>query len=190
MIRVATANDAKVIASIYKPYVVETAVSFELTPPTNDVMKERIEQTLLHYPFLVLEEEERVKGYAYASAFTSSRPAYEHSAEVSIYLDQKSRGKGYGKKLYEELEKILKKQNVCTVYACIAMPSLEDDIYLDNSSFLFHKAVGFTLCGTFKMCGYKFNRWYNMVWMGKKIAEYKDLILPFIPFPDLEVNCL
>ena len=190
MIRVIAGDDANAIASIYKPYVVETAVSFELIPPTKAEMKERIDQTLLHYPFLVFEEEGCVKGYAYATVFTSARPAYEHSAEVSIYLDQKSRGKGYGKKPYEELEKILIKQNVCTVYACIAMPSLDGDPYLDNSSFLFHKAVGFTLCGIFEMCGYKFNRWYNMVWMGKKIAEYKDLILPFVPFPDLEVNCL
>ena len=36
----------------------------------------------------------------------------------------------------------------------------------------FHTHLGYRLVGEFYQCGYKFNRWYNMVWMEKQIGEH------------------
>src|SRR5574344_1361209 len=55
--------------------------------------------------------------------------------------------------------------------ACIASPK-EDDEYLTKDSILFHKKMGFDYVGEFHDCGYKFNRWYNMVWMEKSLGEH------------------
>ena len=43
----------------------------------------------------------------------------------------------------------------------------------DQNSAQFHAHLGFALCGTFRNCGYKFGRWYDMVWMEKIIGEHK-----------------
>ena len=57
------------------------------------------------------------------------------------------------------------------VYACIAMPEVEDE-YLTNNSVHYHEYMGYRLVGEFKRCGYKFNRWYHIVWMEKWIGTH------------------
>ena len=87
-----------------------------------------------------------------------------------LYMYKK--GGGYGKKLYLELEERLKKQNILNMYACIAYTDNEDG-HLTNNSMQFHEHMGFRLIGTFKKCGYKFDKWYDMIWMEKFIGEHK-----------------
>ena len=96
MIRDATEADAAACAAIYAPYVRETTVSFELEPPTLAEMAERIAAAQARHAWLVLEDDERVVGYAYANRF-SARPAYQWSLEVSIYLEQGRHRAGGGR---------------------------------------------------------------------------------------------
>lgn len=84
-IRMAKLADAAQLLAIYQPYVEETAISFEYQVPSLDIFKERLSKTLAFYPFLVVEEDNQILGYAYASPF-HVREAYAWSAEVSIYL--------------------------------------------------------------------------------------------------------
>lgn len=188
-IRVATADDAAALLDIYAPYVRNTAITFEYEVPSAEEFRHRMEKTLSRYPYLIAEEDGCIVGYAYAGHFTSSRPAYDHSAEVSIYISQEHRGKGTGRLLYESLEKLLALQGVCSLYSCIALPRGEDP-YLDDSSYSFHEHMGYTLCGRFDSCGYKFSRWYDMVWMGKNIAVHDSGVLPFKSFNDIPVNSI
>ena len=60
---------------------------------------------------------------------------------------------------------------VLNLYACIGWCDEEDE-YLTHASPAFHSALGFTLAGTFQKCGYKFGRWYDMIWMEKLIGEH------------------
>lgn len=60
----------------------------------------------------------------------------------------------------------MKKQHISNLYACIAYTEHEDE-YLTNDSMHFHEHLGYELVGTFKQCGYKFNKWYDMIWMGE-----------------------
>ena len=73
--------------------------------------------------------------------------------------------------LHSALENELKSRGVLNMYACIAYPKVEDE-YLDKNSEKFHKHLGYRLVGEFYDCGYKFNRWYNMIWMEKMIGEH------------------
>ena len=169
-IRSARSEDAENLLKIYAYYVANTAVSFEYDVPTAAEFRSRIENTLQKYPYLVLEEDGIIQGYAYAGVF-KGRAAYDHSCEVSIYVDHSAKRRGYGRKLYEALEERLKRQGIQNLYACIAHPVTEDE-YLSRDSEKFHRHLGYCTVGEFHQCAVKFGRWYNMIWMEKMIGEH------------------
>ena len=119
-IRIATPEDAFAIQNIYRYYVDNTAITFELEVPSVKEFQERITKTLERYPYLVAEEEGEVIAYAYAGIFYDRR-AYDWSAEMSVYVQRGIHGKGVGTALYEKMEELLKKQNIVNLFACIRM---------------------------------------------------------------------
>ena len=186
-VREASAEDAAVLAAIYRPYVEETAVSFEYEAPAAEEFAERMRRTMEQYPYLVWETDAgEVLGYAYASRFHPRR-AYDWSAEVSVYVRRDARGRGIGKALYAELERLLKEQGVRNLYACIAVPR-ERSTRLDDGSIRFHAACGYTLAGSFCRCGNKFSQWYDMCWMEKLIGTHDADPAPFLPYPEWKKN--
>ena len=122
-------------------------------------------QTMKKYPYLVAEQNGEILGYSCAGAF-KGRAAYDWAVETTIYIRKDRQKTGVGKKLYEALEKVLHAQNICNLYACIGYPEIEDK-YLTKNSAQFHAHLGYRMVGEFYHCGYKFDRWYNMVWMEK-----------------------
>lgn len=171
-IRMATPQDAATLLAFYTPYVENTAITFEYEVPTLEEFAQRIENCLKKFPYLVAAKGETLIGYAYASPF-KARAAYDWSVETSIYVAESEKGNGVGSFLYEVLEELLKKQGILNVNACIAYPQ-EDDAYLTMASVRFHEAKGYKQVARFHSCGYKFNRWYDMVWMEKLIGEHKE----------------
>ena len=167
LIRSATTEDAARLLEIYAYYVTDTAVSFEYDVPSLEEFKSRIAETMRHYPYLVVEEDGVVQGYALAKPFVG-RAAYRFACETTIYLDRAAKGRGYGRALYEALEKALRAQGIRNMYACIGDP-ITEDAYLTRNSEQFHRHMGFVKVGEFHRCGYKFDRWYNMIWMEKII---------------------
>jgi len=117
-IRNVTTQDAERLLEIYAYYVENTAISFEIDVLSLVEFKVRIKNTLKKYPYLVIEEDNIIQGYAYAGAF-KDRAAYDHSCKLSIYLDVPSKRRGYGRLLYEALEKELVKMGILHLYACI-----------------------------------------------------------------------
>jgi phosphinothricin acetyltransferase len=182
-IRKAVLDDAKEILEIYKYYVEKTAITFEITVPTLEEFRSRMETKMKRYPFLVVEENGEIIGYA-STGYFNVRSAYDRSVETTIYIKNNVVKKGLGRRLYEVIENISKAQNIINLYACIGVPEVEDE-YLTNNSKDFHEHIGYKLVGTFYKCGYKFNRWYHMVWMEKILGEHKPIPDPIIPFPEL-----
>ncbi len=170
IIRKAAVEDAGRLLEIYAYYVQNTAISFEYDVPSVAEFQDRIRNTLKKYPYLVLEEDDLIQGYSYAGVF-KGRAAYDHCCEVTIYVDRSAKGRGYGRLLYEALEKELKAAGILNLYACIGVPDVEDE-YLTRNSEQFHRHLGYTTVGEFHQCGYKFGRWYNMIWMEKMIGEH------------------
>ncbi len=170
-VRSAVPGDAGRLLAIYRYYVEQTAITYEYAVPDEAEFRRRIERTLEHYPWLVAERDGEIVGYAYAGPF-HSREAYARCCELSIYLDRGQRGRGYGRLLYTALEEALKAMGMLNLYACIGDPVVEDE-YLTRNSEQFHRHMGFTKVGTFRLCGYKFGRWYNMIWMEKLIGEHR-----------------
>jgi len=184
IIRTAVPEDAEGILDVYAPYVKNTAITFEYDVPTVNEFRTRIENTLKKYPYLVAEKEGKIIGYAYTGSFVG-RAAYDWSAEASIYLSDSAKRIGLGRRLYEKIEEISKAQHIINLNACIGYPE-KDDEYLTGNSVAFHKHMGYETIGEFHKCGYKFGRWYNMIWMEKFLGEHPEQPEPIIPFPKLE----
>lgn len=166
-IRSATPDDAAAIWSIYRYYVENTAISFEITMPTQAQIRQRIEKVLSGFPYLVAELNGIIIGYAYAGHFIP-REAYYHCAEVSIYISRENHCNGIGRMLYEALSDQLRAKGITQIYACIGVPEIEDE-YLTNNSAQFHAHMGFREVGRFRNSGKKFGRFYHMIWMEKLI---------------------
>ena len=60
-----------------------------------------------------------------------------------------------------------------------------EDPYLNTNSPDFHAHLGYQLVGHFHACAYKFDRWYDMIWMEKWIAPHPAKPEAMIPFPEL-----
>lgn len=172
IIRNAKPEDAETLLNIYKPYVENTAITFEWIVPAVKEFEKRINNISSKYPYIVAEENGVIRGYAYANTFRS-RKAYSWTAESSIYIQQDYRGKGIGQKLLCELESRLAKQNVLNLYAVIASTDVEDE-YLTNASVKFHEKMGYKNPCVFHKCGFKFNRWYNTTTMEKMLGKHSE----------------
>jgi L-amino acid N-acyltransferase YncA/8-oxo-dGTP pyrophosphatase MutT (NUDIX family) len=164
-------NDAESLLEIYAPYVLNTAITFEYDVPSAEEFRTRIRTVLQKFPYIAaVNENGIIDGYAYASAF-HPRKAYEHCAELSIYLRGNCRGHGLGTELYTRIEQRLASQGILNEYACIGTTTHADDPYLTDASPRFHEHLGFHTAGRFSQCGYKFGRWYDMIWMEKSLRQ-------------------
>lgn len=214
-IRPVTEADAGELLEIYRPYVEKTAITFEYEVPSEEEFRGRIKKTLERYPYLAAVSGGRIVGYAYTGPF-KERAAYDWAVETSIYVRWGCGNMGIGRALYAAIEEISRRQHVINLNACIGVPqqeqaekgSLSDtaggtreipegeagfrslkggDEYLTCNSAGFHEHMGYRLVGRFHRCGYKFGRWYDMVWMEKMLGEHPERPQPLVPWPELNL---
>lgn len=162
MIRIATEADVPQILAIYAPYVLTTTYTFEYTVPTEEEFLRRFRAITEKFPWLVWEEEGRILGYAYGSA-PFERAAYSWCAEDSVYLHPDAQGRGIGTRLCRALEKLLAYQGYRQIYAIITSEN--------QTSLAFHKKLGYTPCGHFPRCGFKFGRWLEVTWLFLELPQ-------------------
>lgn len=155
MIRPATLNDGIALATIYNWYVENTVITFEEELVSGGDMAQRIVVADETRPWLVLEEEGHIIGYASAERW-KSRCAYRQARETSVYFDREHRGKGYGRLLYEELIRELRKTSTHVLIAGIALPN--------ESSVALHEKLGFVKVGQFSEVGLKFGRYVDVAY--------------------------
>lgn len=116
-VRIAARGDAEAMRAVYAPYV-ETPVTFDTVAPSRAEFAARMADAMVDYPCLVLEQDGRVIGFAYAHA-QASRAAYRWNAELSVYLEQGATGGGRGRTLYDALLKLLRAQGVKSAYGLV-----------------------------------------------------------------------
>ena len=176
MIRFAAAKDAAELLEIYAPYVTGTTVSFEYEVPAVEEFRRRVEETSARYPYLVWEEDGALLGYAYAHPY-AARPAYQWSAELTVYLRQGVSRRGLGSQLYGALMELLRLQGVRNVYGCVTAEN--------TASVAFHHALGFREAGRFSQVGYKLGRWLDVLWLEKALASGGEP-QPLVSFPQVD----
>ena len=164
MIRPSRDSDIAAITDIYNHHVLHGTGTFETTPPTEQDMAGRRADVLSKgLPYLVIETADGVLGFAYCNWF-KPRPAYRFSAEDSIYLAPAAAGQGLGRLLLEELMAQAERAGVRKLIAVIG-----DSANLGSVGV--HKACGFQQVGVLANCGWKFDRWLDVVLMEKFIGQ-------------------
>ena len=165
LVRDATHADGAACAAIYAPYVHDTAITFELEPPSADEMARRIAAAARGHAWVVLEDGGRVVGYAYGGVF-NYRSAYRWACEVSVYIELGRRRTGAGRALYEALFARLAQRGYRMAVAGMTLPN--------DSSVGLHRALGFQPVGTFERIGFKHGRWHDVAWAQRPLTDAGD----------------
>ncbi|MEM7654818.1 MAG: N-acetyltransferase family protein [Bacteroidota bacterium] len=105
------------------------------------------------WPVLVAEEAGKILGFGTFGRFRA-RPAYQYSAEHSVYVAHDAQGKGIGKALLSELIQLAKERGLRTLIAGVDSEN--------EGSYQFHLKMGFKEVAHFKEVGYKFDRWLGI----------------------------
>jgi len=160
-IRDATERDAEACAAIYAPYVTDTAISFEVEPPSTTAMAARIADAVRDHAWFVLEDDDRVVGFAYGNRF-AERAAYRWSCTTSIYLELGRRRTGGGRALYDALLARLRECGLRRALAGMTLPN--------EASAGLHRAMGFEPVGVYRKVGWKHGTWHDVAWVQKELA--------------------
>ncbi|NBQ87938.1 MAG: N-acetyltransferase family protein [Betaproteobacteria bacterium] len=163
-IRPSRDTDVAAIAAIYAHHVLHGTGTFETTPPSEAEMAQRRADVLARgLPYLVAEEAGTVVGFAYCQWF-KPRPAYRFSAEDSIYLAANAAGRGWGRALLQSLCDAAQAVGVRKLIAVIGDSANAGSIGV-------HRACGFTPAGIIASCGWKFDRWLDIVLMERSLGD-------------------
>ena len=178
-LRVATVDDASAIADIYRPYVEETAITVEETPPDADEIAARMETTRSQYPWFVAERGEVLRGYAYAGELRK-RAAYRWAVELSVYVDRNHHSEGFGYALYDALLSTLTEQGYGSGYGVITLPN--------PASVSFHERFGFERVALLSNVGYKLGEWHDVAWFERELRSRRDEPSEPTPFSALDAE--
>jgi L-amino acid N-acyltransferase YncA len=155
MIRSADQGDAARCAEIYRPFVTDSWVSFEIDPPDEAEMAKRIGDYGRTHGWLVFETGGKIAGYAYGSPHRT-REAYQTSCDVAVYVDPAFARQGVGRALYAALLPLLRERGYHAAFAGIGLPN--------EGSIGLHEAMGFTPVGVYKEVGWKMGGWRDTSW--------------------------
>ena len=162
-IRVGRSEDLAPLTALYNHYIATTMATFDLEPFTLDQREElwfRHYAPTGRYRLLVAEEDGVILGYATSSPFRA-KAAYDTSVETSIYLVPAATGKGVGRALYAALFDSLAGEDLHRAYALISLPN--------DASVALHERFGFSLAGTMREIGRKFDRFWDVAFYEKPL---------------------
>ncbi|MDE2595494.1 MAG: N-acetyltransferase [Sphingomonadales bacterium] len=151
------------IAAIYAHHVRHCTATFETEAPAPADMAGKIETCHVRgWPFLVMELDGNIIGYAYATQFRD-RPAYGLTCENSIYIDPHHVGRGAGKALLSSLLTAAQTAGFRQMIAVVGGG--------EPASIALHRGLGFTETGRMRSVGRKFGRWLDTVYLQIALGE-------------------
>ncbi len=162
LIREAVDADLDAIAAIYAREVREGTATFDLVAPPRSKWEGLLASPHPGDHMIVAVAGERVLGFAYSSPFRD-KGAYDATRETTIYLDPAAAGQGLGRLLYDDLLARMSAGGVRTALACISLPN--------EASEALHRACGFRRQGELREVGRKFDRWIDVVWWQRILAD-------------------
>lgn len=170
--------DAERIQEIYRPYILHTNYNLDSELPSVEQLKNRINSTKSHLPFVVVECDNIVMGFAYISPFYHY--ALTNAGLLSIYVAEDCPIKGVGYQLLNTIEN------------CLMDTDLEyiiSSIVTDNQrSIRFHEKNGFEEMMYLPDFACKNGQFLDVVWMRKPlcklvpILEIQPAVLQLTPF--------
>jgi phosphinothricin acetyltransferase len=154
-IRTATEPDVAGIAAIYDEQVRTGISTFDLEPPPTSYWSHSLASEEPGDHFLVADDKGAIVGFAHAGGYRP-RSGYRLTRETSVYLEPGARGRGLGRRLYDELLPRLGADGMHVVLALVALPN--------PASVALHESCGFEHLGTMREVGRKFGRWIDTAW--------------------------
>lgn len=160
MIRQAQITDAAACLAIYNPYIENTMVTFEEEALSLSAFEERMKTIMARWPWLVYEEEGKVLGYAYLSAF-NPRSAYDWVADLAIYVDMNAHGRGIGTQLMQAISRLAEEDGYMWLVSIVTQGN--------RASEAIHERTGFEKKASFADFGYKMGRWVGVDYYVKQL---------------------
>lgn len=179
IIRQAATGDAGKILSIYAPFILNTTVTFETVVPSEEEFAGRIASISSGFPYLTAFIGDTLAGYAYAHAYRE-RAAYRFDAELSVYIHPDYRRIGIARKLYNILSEALKQMNYRNLYAVIALPNEQSE--------LFHRTFGFKQECRSLNTGFKAGQWLDTATYSKQILPYSVCPSEIVSAREIDLN--
>ena len=158
------ARDAGRILAVYRPFIENTAITFEDEVPGEAAFARRVADIARDFPYLLLEVDGELAGYAYAHR-QHERAAYAWNAELTIYLDARWQHKGLGAPLYALLMRLLERQGYISFFALITASNA--------ASLALHEKLGFAQVGYHARTGWKFGAWHDVAWLCRRAHDGK-----------------
>lgn len=158
-LRDATPKDARAIATIWNPYIRDTATTFTTCEKTPEGIAADI--AARHgegHAFVVVERGGAIVGFATYAQFRGG-PGYAHSMEHSVIVAPGAQGQGVGQTLMAAL---VHRARAAGVHVLVAGVSHENP-----SAIAFHEALGFRRVGEMPEAGRKFGRWMDLILLQK-----------------------
>ena len=154
LVRRATSSDAAAIAAIYNHAVERTTASFDTEPKSAEDRAGWLSGRAERHPVIVSEDAGEVVGWGALSPY-SERPAYDATAEISIYVAEGRHRRGIGRTLSRELLAMAPSLGLHVILARICTEN--------EASIEMVRSLGFRDAGTMHEVGRKFGRWLDVV---------------------------
>ncbi|UMB71858.1 GNAT family N-acetyltransferase [Mycobacterium paraterrae] len=168
-VRHASPQDAAACLEIYRPYVENCAVSWELEPPTVEEMANRIATVNQTHAWLVLERDQQTIGFANGHALWSL-PSYRWSTQTGLYIHAGDQRRGGGRILYTHLLQRLGERGYRRAFAGITQPN--------EASNAFHRSMGFQDVGIYRRVEWKNGQWHDVAWMQRDLPGAENAADP------------
>ncbi|MDC8004690.1 GNAT family N-acetyltransferase [Aureisphaera galaxeae] len=152
-IRRVAMGDTKTLCKIFNYYVKNSIATFEMKPHSFGQMEGKISSHPEALPWLVYEEDKVVMGYARATHWKGNaynKSAYEGTFELSVYVNNKYRGRGIGKLLYAEVLRLMRRKGYRSLLGGIALPN--------DACVALHEHFNFVKTAHFKAMGIKLGK--------------------------------
>lgn len=159
-IRPALPTDLGAVTEIYNDAILTTTATFDTEPKSGAEQLAWFQSHGGRFAVLVADRDGDVVGWTSLSRW-SDRPAYDDTAETSVYVGREYRGHGIGRMLEEAIIDYARNFRFHTLIARIAGESTE--------SLRLHESLGFVNVGTMKEVGRKFGRLLDVQMLQKML---------------------
>jgi L-amino acid N-acyltransferase YncA len=162
LIRCATEGDAESVCTIYNQGIEERIATLETEPRSPDERRRWMVARGARHPVLVAEQAGSVVGWASLNAF-NPRAAYDHVADLSVYVERSWRGKGVGRLLLDRLIAFARQLDYHKMVLA-AFPS-------NTAGMALYERVGFSTVGVYREQGQLDGKWVDVIIMEKLLCD-------------------
>lgn len=162
MVRLATPADVPAITRIYNEGIVDRVATLETEERSEAERATWLASRGPRHPVLVAERAGKVVGWASLNAF-NPRPAYDHVADLSVYVGREARGQGIGTTLLAVLPEVAR---------ILGYHKLVLAAFPTNAAGLrLYQRSGFREVGVYREQGFVDARWVDVTVMERLLGD-------------------